>query len=115
MPLECERSTDAGVAICTLKGTLDARGTVALRDCLEPLLDKEPRGIVLDCRGIDDVGLEAFGYLLASYGRLKEDGRRLVLSNLHPRLARTFLEHKLNRIFEMFDNPKTAVLSFGPQ
>lgn len=115
MPLEYSRTTEAGVVICSLKGRLDARGALALRDCLEPLLEQKPRGIVLECRHIDEIGLEAMGYLLSVVGRLQEHGGRLKFSGLHPRVARTFLEHKLNRILELFDNPKSAVLSFGPE
>lgn len=112
MSMDLEYEDRDGVVVMRLNGALDEAALPSVKAAIARALAGGARGILLDFGGVNRVEAEVLGGLLAAYGRCREAGIALKLACLHPRVARRFFEARLNRVFELFDNAATALLTF---
>jgi anti-sigma B factor antagonist len=89
-------TTDGGPV--QLIGRLDARGAGTARDALHAALATGDGELVVDLSGVELLDATGLGVLVDVHRRAGLAGRRLVLRNASPRVARLLAITRLNRV-----------------
>jgi len=111
MHLEFHTREAEGIAVLALKGRLVLGAEdVALRQCLQSLLDSGQKNVVLDLADISTIDTAGFGSLVFCSQKFRDAGGRLVV--LHqPRATDLF---KLDTALEAYADELSAINSFFP-
>jgi anti-sigma B factor antagonist len=114
IPFKIEiRETAKGICVVGLSGRLNAASAPETKDRLKALAKTESHNLVLDLAElsfVDSSGLAAF---VAGYKAAAEAGGSLKLASLGAQVAEVFALTRLDRVFEVFPDAKTAVESFA--
>ncbi len=108
--------TDSGCTVLGLSGQLVAGMDLAeLRNAVHDATGKHPKKLILNLANVTYVDSCGVGELVNTFNYVKNQGGRLVLSNL-PRRVRTLLDiAQLMKIFEVSDSEQAASVSPGQQ
>jgi anti-anti-sigma factor len=86
--------------VVRLRGRLDGSGTAAARDAIHAALCDGSGALVVDLSAVELIDATGLGVLVGAHRRASRLGRRLVLRNVPPRLARILLVTRLDRVLE---------------
>ena len=81
-----------------VSGVLDVRGAGQVRDLLSALLESTEGDVVLDVSGLDSLDVTGLAVIVAAHRRALRQGRRLVLADVGPSLARLLAVTRLHRV-----------------
>lgn len=96
--------TQAGLR---LRGVLDVRGVATVRPLLHTSLDATDGDLVVDVSDLDALDATGLALLVATHRRATSQGRRLVLDEVRPPLARLLAVTRLNRVL-VVRRPRTT-------
>ena len=91
-------SVAPGTSEVVLSGRLDVSTVHEVRRTLHAALDAGSGDLVVDLRDVELLDATGLGMLVGAHRRAGRGGRRLVLRNLGPQLARLLRVSRLNRI-----------------
>lgn len=113
--MQFHRKQVDGVAVLSLDGKLvvgDA--TAQLKQAIKQLADEGVTQLVLDLKEVDYIDSSGLGTLVYCFSTFRKEGGTLKLLNLSRRNIELMLLTKLETVFEVFDNERSAVNSFFP-
>jgi anti-sigma B factor antagonist len=103
-----------GVAVVTLAGRIVlGEESALLRETLTGLLNQGHRKILLDLAGVTYIDTSGLGTLTGGLSKARKEGGDLKLASLAPKLQDVMQITKLYTVFEIFDDRKAAMGSFG--
>ena len=114
MKIETRTVGDARVLDCSGKITL-GEGTMSIRGTVRDLVQSGVKKIVLNLAEVSYIDSAGVGELVSTYTTVANNGGQLKLLNLTKRIRDTLAITKLLTIFEVFDDEKAALASFGQQ
>lgn len=102
------------VTILDLKGKVTiGSGDVQLRHAVREASDAGSRNLLLNMAGVATIDSSGIGELVSCYTMTTNRGGKLKLLNLPPKVQDILHITQLITIFEVFDDEKEAVDSFG--
>ncbi|HEX5069793.1 MAG TPA: STAS domain-containing protein [Vicinamibacterales bacterium] len=102
------------VTILRLSGRLELdAGDLALRSCIDQLVEQDRNRIVLDMRGVTRMDSAGIGMLVGKYLSVRRRGGTIKLLNLTARSNRLMDITKLISVFETYQDEDEAVRSFS--
>jgi anti-sigma B factor antagonist len=104
--------TREGVTIARLERALDLEGYESLRGPLHALFDRPSAKVILDLDKVSFIDSAGWGLLLSVLHRAHRQGGQLKLLHMSEPLAMVFLELRLERVFDVFDNEQSAIKSY---
>jgi anti-sigma B factor antagonist len=87
--------------------------SAALRDLIMNLLNKGERKILLNLAGVNYIDSSGLGALVSGFASVRKAGGELKLVNLTDKVDNLMEITKLYTVFDIADDEKTAVQSFG--
>jgi anti-sigma B factor antagonist len=87
--------------LVALNGRLDGAGAAVARDALHLALAAGSGRLVADLSGVELLDITGLGVLLGTHRRARLAGRRLVLLNAAPRVARLLRATRVDRVIEV--------------
>jgi anti-anti-sigma factor len=93
------RITDCGAV--ELVGRLDVRGAAAAREALHGAVSDGSGELVVDLSGVELLDATGLGVLVGTHRRARAAGRRLVLRDAPPRVARLLALTRIDRIIAL--------------
>ena len=113
MNLLIEPRKAAGVTILHLNGRIVlGEETSRLEETLRELAAIGEKKVLLNLRTVTDIDSAGLAALVRCHSAVAEQGGRLKLLNVPPRIQSRLHITKLHTVFEMFDNEVSAVQSF---
>jgi anti-sigma B factor antagonist len=88
-------------------------GTMAIRNAIRDALESGTKKIILNLEEVDHIDSSGVGELMRTFTTVTQEGGRLKLLYLTKRIRELLSITKLLTIFEVFDDEKTALASFG--
>jgi anti-sigma B factor antagonist len=98
--------------LVALAGRLDVTGAAAARDALHAALAAGAGALVVDLSAVELLDATGLGMLVASHRRARVAGRRLVLRDAAPRVARLLWLTRVDRIIAV-EHTTTAGATAG--
>lgn len=99
-----------GAAVLSLSGELDIATTAELSRCMaEAIAVTTPPRVVVDMKGVAFCDSSGLSVLLSALAGAEAAGGTLVLSDLHPRIARVLNVTGLIRRFRVHDTVQEAI------
>jgi anti-anti-sigma factor len=86
--------------VVRLRGRFDGSGTAVARDAIHTALRDGSGALVVDLSAVELIDATGLGVLVGAHRRAGRLGRRLVLRDVPPRLARILLVTKLDRLLD---------------
>jgi anti-sigma B factor antagonist len=103
-----------GVTILDLEGKIRiGNETQALRDQIQGLSGVGVRSLLLNLTRISEIDSCGVGELVVAHTTMGRRGGTVKLLGLNPRVHSLLAMTKLLTLFEVFDNEKAAIESFG--
>lgn len=103
-----------GVVILDLEGKIRiGTETEAVRTQVTALTEAGVQKILLNLAGVSDIDSSGLGELAGAFTTVQRRGGKLKLLKLNRRLHQLMTITKLLTIFEVFEDEKKAVASFG--
>ena len=88
-------------------------GDVAVRDAVHVALGGGARSILLNLKGVTTIDSAGVGELVSAYTTVTNRGGKLKLLNLPPKVNDILQITQLITVFEVYDDEREAVESFG--
>jgi anti-sigma B factor antagonist len=105
---------DAGdVTILDLKGELDTYSCPAVRDTIVRLVDEGKKQVLLNMAGVEYIDSAGLGTLVGGLKRATEHDGILKIEHANEQLQKVFNITGLVRVFEQFDDERSALASFS--
>ena len=76
--------------------------------------DRRPAHLIIDFSSVVFFSSQMLGVLVDLWRRMKDTGGQLKISGINPQLTRVFRITHLDRIFEFYDDPKSAAAAINP-
>jgi len=103
-----------GIIVIDLNGQITlGEASAALRDELRDQLNQQCSKMVLNLADVTYIDSAGLGELTAAYTSVKNRGGQLKLLNLTKRVHDLMQITKLYTVFDVFDDEKKALASFG--
>ncbi|MBI1368090.1 MAG: anti-sigma factor antagonist [Planctomycetes bacterium] len=99
---------DQGVII-RLHGDATLSATTALRDALQPVVERKPKRVVLDLAQLVFINSLGLGALLEFRQALNAHGARLRMAGASDRVADIFMKTRLAELFPMYPTAEEAI------
>jgi anti-sigma B factor antagonist len=103
---------DIRVLDCSGKIRL-GEGTMSIRNAVRDALESGTKKIILNLAEISYIDSSGVGELMSTYTSVVNEGGRLKLLHLTKKVHELMAITKLLTIFEVFDDEKEALASFG--
>jgi anti-sigma B factor antagonist len=103
-----EASTVLDGQLVTLTGRLDVTGAATARDALHTAIATGTGPLIVDLAGVELLDATGLGVLVGSHRRARLAGRRLVLRDASPRVARLLWLIRIDRIITVDRSPTAA-------
>jgi anti-anti-sigma factor len=103
-----EASTVLDGQLITLTGRLDVIGAAIARDALHTAIATGTGPLIVDLAGVELLDATGLGVLVGSHRRARLAGRRLVLRDASPRVARLLWLIRIDRIIAVEQSPTAA-------
>jgi anti-anti-sigma factor len=101
----------ADVCVVAITGPLDVTTAADLRAELTALLATNSRAdLVLDLAGVDQFDMVGLGLLVGVHRQAQRRGRRLVLSQVPPKVMRLLVATRLHRVLAIGDAAATRTI-----
>ena len=113
-----EITKQGDVTIVSFGGALlcDTSGIEAVGDKIkEMVLAERPKKVVVDFCGVKFFSSQVLGVLLELWRRVEGYKGKVAISGINPQLHRVFKITNLDKLFEFFDDKKSAVESLSNQ
>ncbi len=113
--MQSQQKISDGITILALSGKLivgDA--TARLKEEISALSQAGVRQLILDLKEVDYIDSSGLGTLVYCFSTFRKQGGTLKLLNLSRRNIELMLLTKLETVFEVFDDERSAVDSFFP-
>ena len=102
------------ILIIDLSGKLTmGEAVAAIRDEIHDEVSQGARKVLLNLAEVSYIDSAGLGELTAAYSSIKNRGGQLKLLNLTKRVHDLMQITKLSTVFELHDDEKTAIASFG--
>lgn len=112
--MKIEARSSGGVTILVPKGKITIGvGDVALREAVGEALEAGARNILVNLGGVSTIDSSGIGELVSAYTTVSNRGGKLKLFNLPPKVSDILQITQLISVFDVFDNEKEALDSFG--
>ena len=102
---------DHGVTVLAPQGQI-TMGDAVLRKAVDVLVNDGICNIVIDLGGVTFIDSFGVGQLIACYTMVTDQGGRLILCGLSPRISSILQITKLSTVFEVYPNEAEAMDSF---
>ncbi|MDC0710947.1 anti-sigma factor antagonist [Stigmatella sp. ncwal1] len=103
-----------GVEILNPEGKITIGvGDIALREAVQESLARGAKKLLLDMSGVTTVDSSGIGELVSAYTRVNNQGGKLKLLNLPPKVQDILTITQLITVFEVYDSETEAVESFS--
>lgn len=113
--MQFSRKSSDGIAILALNGKLVVGpATAKLKEHIKALLDEGQLRVVVDLKEVDYIDSSGLGTLVYCFSTFRKHGGVLKLLNLSRRNIELMLLTKLETVFEVYDDERSAVDSFFP-
>jgi anti-sigma B factor antagonist len=112
--LKISTRENGGVIVVDLAGRIALGETSAnLHQTLKNLVNDGKGQILLNLADVTTIDSSGLGTLVAGYTSVETNGGQLKLANLSDRTSELMTITKLYTVFEIFDNERAAINSFG--
>ncbi|MGW4895439.1 STAS domain-containing protein [Kitasatospora sp. NPDC004240] len=102
-----------GVTVLDVKGRITiGEGDMALRESVRTALEGGAKKILVNLENVTTIDSSGVGELVSSYTAVSNQGGRLKLVNLPPKVNDILAITQLITIFETYDSESEAVASF---
>lgn len=102
-----------GVVILDLSGKIALGETNrSFHESLRELVKEGKRNILLNMQNVTVIDSSGLGELVAGYATVENNGGKLKLANLSPRITEVMTITKLVTVFDVFDAESDALASF---
>jgi anti-sigma B factor antagonist len=113
--MQFQKKISDGITILSLDGKLIVgEATARLKEEIKALTDSGVRQLILDLKDVDYIDSSGLGTLVYCFSTFRKQGGTLKLLNLSRRNIELMLLTKLETVFEVFDDERSAVDSFFP-
>lgn len=103
-----------GVVVLDLSGNISLGDTSAkLHKTLRDLVNEGKRKILINLGSVTGIDSSGLGSLIAGYATVEKSGGELKLVNLTQRTIELMTITKLFTVFDIFEDERTAIASFG--
>lgn len=109
MPIELERTADAGVDVVHVSGEVDVLTSAALADELGRTPATDATRLVVDLDGVDFLDSTGLGVLVNTRKRIVGAGGRLAVAASSPRITKLFSITGLDDLFDIHPDTGSAV------
>jgi len=110
--MKIDLHTVFGICVFSPQGRLDAASTPQLRKCIHEK-NFPDTDIVVDLSGVDFLDSNGLGALVAGARWLRQHNGDLKLAAPVDNVRRVFNLTRADRLFDIFDDPIMAALSYG--
>ena len=111
--LTIQRRESGAVTILGVSGKITiGEGSVQLRDAVRQALEAGKKNLLLDLANVTYIDSSGIGELVSAYTMTSNQGGRLKLLNLPPKVQDILMITQLITVFETYDNEQEAVASF---
>ncbi|MDZ8070535.1 MAG: STAS domain-containing protein [Nostoc sp. DedQUE08] len=111
--MSIETRTVKDVTILDVKGKVTiGEGDVTLRESIRSALADGAKKILLDLSGVTTIDSSGIGELVSSYTATTNQGGKLKLTNLPPKVHDILMITQLITVFETYDSETEALQSF---
>ena len=100
------------VMILTIRGRLDASNSSELKTKISSLIDEDKKSILVDMSGVDFVDSSGLGSLVTCLRSVAQAEGKLKITSLQHNPKNLFETTRLDRVFEIFDDRKSALKTF---
>jgi anti-sigma B factor antagonist len=102
------------VAIVDLNGQIRLGETnINLHNAIKKLVEDGEKDIVLNLAGVTHIDSSGLGELVAGFTTVERNGGQMKLVNLSDRVIDLMTITKLLTVFDVFEDERTAIESFG--
>lgn len=112
MKITTRTNGDVQILDCSGKITL-GEGTMAVRNRVRDILQSDGKKIILNLADVSYIDSSGIGELVSTYTTVTSNGGQLKILNLNKKVKELLTITKLLTVFQIFDDEKTAVDSFG--
>jgi anti-sigma B factor antagonist len=112
MKIEVRTVGDVRVLDCSGKITL-GEGTMAVRNTVREILKNGGKKIILNLGNVNYIDSSGIGELVSTYTTVASNGGQLKLLSLTKKIQELLAITKLLTVFQVFDDEKAALASFG--
>jgi anti-sigma B factor antagonist len=112
MKITTRTNGDVQILDCSGKITL-GEGTMAVRNRVRDILQSDGKKIILNLADVSYIDSSGIGELVSTYTTVTSNGGQLKILNLSKKVKELLTITKLLTVFQIFDDEKTAVDSFG--
>jgi anti-sigma B factor antagonist len=112
MKIETRTVGDIRILDCSGKITL-GEGTMAVRNTVRDILKSDGKKIILNLADVNYIDSSGIGELVSTYTTVTNNGGQLKLLNLTKKITELLAITKLLTVFQVFDDEKAALASFG--
>jgi len=85
----------------SLAGDVDIVSSVELKDNVNVLLDKDEKGLLINCEHLSYIDSTGLGVLISLLKRVKKSGNEIELTNAQPNISKLLKITGLDKIFVM--------------
>jgi anti-sigma B factor antagonist len=112
MKITTRTNGDVQILDCSGKITL-GEGTMAVRNRVRDILQSNGKKIILNLADVSYIDSSGIGELVSTYTTVASNGGQLKILKLNKKVKELLTITKLLTVFQIFDDEKTAVDSFG--
>jgi len=99
--------------ILELLGDIDLNEKPRVTAELEPLIERQITGIVIDLSQVPYIDSSGLAIFIDALQRVQQYGGKLALAGLRDNVKLVFQISKLDKVFQIFDNAQSALEAVG--
>ena len=108
--MKIETRTVGDVHVLDISGKITlGEGTMAVRNTVRDLLKAGNKKIILNLAEVNYVDSSGIGELVSAFTMVTNQGGKLILLNLHPKIRELLQITKLLSVFQVYDDEKAAL------
>ena len=100
------------VTLLSLEGSFELGKEAKLKEALLQHMSMAEAEIVLNLKDVDFIDSACLGALISVARRVRSSGGDIRLAQLNPEVASIFQITRLDKVFQIFDQPEEAVSSY---
>jgi anti-sigma B factor antagonist len=101
--------------VLELRGDIDLNEKPKVAAQLEPLIERQITGIVIDLSQVPYVDSSGLAIFIDALQRVQQYGGRLALAGLQKNVRLVFEISKLDKVFKIFDDSQSALAAVSVQ
>jgi anti-sigma B factor antagonist len=100
------------ITVLKLTGRLDASSAPEMKSRVLELIDAGKIKVLIEMNGIDFIDSSGLGILVSCLRLIDKAGGALKIASLKENPKNLFQTTRLNRVFELFEDPESALKTF---